>query len=143
MYEDQLKSVELFGDLDPKELKLLAKTCTERQYPVNAVLMKEGEAGAGLFILVEGKVRVTQTDGPNRPQRELTVLGAGEVIGEMSLLDDLPRSATVTTLEPSRCLLMSVWDFRASLRESPDIAIKLLAELSRRLRKTEQLLHHK
>jgi CRP-like cAMP-binding protein len=143
MYEDQLKNVELFGDLDPKELKLLAKTCTERQYAANAVLMKEGEAGAGLFILIEGRVRVVQTDGPNRPQRELAVLGSGEVIGEMSLLDDLPRSATVTTLEPSRCLLMSVWDFRASLRESPDIAIKLLAQMSRRLRKTENLLHHK
>jgi CRP-like cAMP-binding protein len=143
MYENQLKTVELFGDLDPKELKLLAKTCTERQYAANAVLMQEGTPGAGLFILVEGKVRVTQASGPNEPPRELAVLGAGEVIGEMSLLDDLPRSATVTALEPSRCLLMSVWDFRASLRESPDIGIKLLGQLSRRLRKTEQLLHHK
>src|SRR5690242_5433836 len=100
MYEDQLKNVELFGDLDPKELRLLAKTCTERQFPANSVLMKEGEAGAGLFILVEGKVRVTQDAGPGNPPRELVVLGAGEVIGEMSLLDDLPRSATVTALEP-------------------------------------------
>ncbi len=137
MYEDQLKQVELFEDLDSKELKLLAKTCTERQYPANAVLMQEGEPGAGLFILVEGKVCVTQ----GQPPRELAVLSAGEVIGEMALLDDLPRSATVTALEPSRCLLLPVWDFRATLRESPDIAIKLLAQLSRRLRKTEQQLH--
>ena len=137
MYEDQLKQVELFESLDAKELKLLAKTCTERQYPAGAVLIKEGEPGAGLFILVEGKVSVTQ----GQPPQEIATLGAGEVIGEMSLLDDLPRSATVTALEPSRCLLVPVWDFRATLRETPDIAIKLLAQLSRRLRKTEQQLH--
>jgi len=137
MYEDQLKQVELFENLDTKEVRLLAKTCTERQYPAGAVLMKEGEPGAGLFILVEGKVSVAQ----GQPPREIATLGAGEVIGEMALLDDLPRSATVTALAPSRCLLVPVWDFRATLRESPDIAIKLLAQLSRRLRKTEQQLH--
>ncbi len=137
MYEDQLKHVELFEGLDTKEVKLLAKTCTERQYPAGAILMKEGEPGAGLFILVEGKVSISK----GQPPEEITTLGAGEVIGEMALLDDLPRSATVTALEPSRCLLVPVWDFRATLRESPDIAIKLLVQLSRRLRKTEQQLH--
>ncbi len=141
MYEDQLKRVELFENLDKKELRLLAKTCTERQYAADAVLMQEGEAGAGLFILIEGKVRVTQSGGTGQPPREITTLSAGEVIGEMALLDDLPRSATVTAIEPCRCLLIPVWDFRATLRESPEIAIKLLIQLSRRLRKTEQQLH--
>lgn len=141
MYEDQLQQVELFEGLEPKELRLLAKTCTERQYPAGAVLMQEGEAGAGLFILIEGKVNVMQSAGPGQPPREITTLDAGEVIGEMALLDDLPRSATVTALEPCRCLLVPVWDFRATLRESPEIAIKMLAQLSRRLRKTEQQLY--
>ena len=141
MYEDQLKQVELFENLDPKELRVLAKTCTERQYAADAVLMQEGEPGAGLFILTEGKVRVTQSAGAGQPPREITTLEAGEVIGEMALLDDLPRSATVTAIEPSRCLLVPVWDFRAVLRESPEIAIKMLAQMSRRLRKTEQQLY--
>jgi len=142
MYEDQLAQVELFENLDKKELRLLAKTCTERQFPAGAVLMQEGEAGAGLFILIEGKVHITQSAGHGQPPRDLATLGAGEVIGEMALLDDLPRSATVTAIDPCRCLLVPVWDFRATLRESPDIAIKLLSQLSRRLRKTEQQLHH-
>lgn len=142
MYEDQLARVELFENLDKKELRLLAKTCTERQFPAGAVLMQEGEAGAGLFILIEGKVHITQSAGQGQPPRDLATLGAGEVVGEMALLDDLPRSATVTAIDPSRCLLVPVWDFRATLRESPDIAIKLLTQLSKRLRKTEQQLHH-
>ena len=103
--------------------------------------MQEGEAGAGLFILVEGKVRVTQSAGPGQPPREIATLQAGEVIGEMALLDDLPRSASVTAIDPCRCLLVPIWDFRATLRESPEIGIKLLAQLSRRLRKTEQQLY--
>lgn len=141
MYEDQLQQVELFEGLDKREVRLLAKTCTERQYPAGAVLMQEGEAGAGLFILVEGKVHVTQSTGPDTPPRDITTLEAGEILGEMALLDDLPRSATVTAVEPCRCLLVPVWDFRATLRESPEIAIKLLIQLSRRLRKTEQQLY--
>jgi CRP/FNR family cyclic AMP-dependent transcriptional regulator len=141
MYEEQLQQVELFEGLEPKELRLLAKTCTERQYPAGAILMQEGEAGAGLFILIEGKVRVSQAAGPGQPPREIATLEAGEVIGEMALLDDLPRSATVTAIDPCRCLLVPVWDFRATLRESPEIAIKLLVQLSRRLRKTEQQLY--
>ncbi len=141
MYEDQLKQVDLFESLDPKEVRLIAKTCTERQYAAGAVLMQEGEPGAGLFILTEGKVRVTQSAGAGNPPRDIATLEAGEVLGEMALLDDLPRSATVTAIEPSRCLLIPVWDFRAALRESPEIAIKLLAQLSRRLRKTEQQLY--
>lgn len=141
MYEDQLKQVELFENLDKKELSLLSKTCTERQFPAGAVMMQEGEAGAGLFILIEGKVHVTQSAGAGQPPRDIATLGAGEVLGEMALLDNLPRSATITAVEPCRCLLVPVWDFRATLRESPDIAIKLLAQLSRRLRKTEQQLY--
>jgi CRP/FNR family transcriptional regulator len=60
------------------------------------------------------------------------------VLGEIALLDDLPRSATATALEPTRALVLPVWDFRAALREAPEIGIKLLAVLSRRLRHAEQ-----
>jgi CRP/FNR family cyclic AMP-dependent transcriptional regulator len=141
MYEDQLEHVELFEGLDKKELRLIAKTCTERQYAAGAILMTEGEPGAGLFILTEGKVRVTQSAGAGNPPRDIATLEAGEVIGEMALLDDLPRSATVTAIDPSRCLLIPIWDFRATLRETPEIGIKMLAQLSRRLRKTEQQLY--
>jgi CRP-like cAMP-binding protein len=99
-------------------------------------LLRQGETGVGLFILVSGTVRVSQqtTSGETR---ELGTFERGAVLGEMSLLDDLPRTATVVALEPTRALVIPVWDFRAVLRESPEIGIKLLSVMSRRLRRLE------
>lgn len=98
--------------------------------------MRQGETGVGLFIITAGNVSVTQ-QSPEGDVRDLGTFGRGEVIGEMSLLDDLPRTATVTAAEPTRALVIPVWDFRAALREAPEIAIKLLAVMSRRLRQHE------
>jgi CRP/FNR family cyclic AMP-dependent transcriptional regulator len=137
MYEDVLAQVPLFSDLSPRELELIGRACKEREYPASATLLRQGETGVGLFVIVSGRVRVTQRldDGT---ERELRTMGRGDVLGEMSLLDDLPRSATATALESTRALVLPVWEFRAALRESPDIGIKLLAVLSRRLRQAEQ-----
>ena len=136
MYEDAIAQVPLFGDLSRRELQILSASCREREYPASASLLRQGETGVGLFILTAGTVRVTQ-QGADGNVRELATLGQGEVFGEMSLLDDQPRTATVTALEPTRALVIPVWDFRAALREAPDIAIKLLAVMSRRIRKLE------
>ncbi len=137
MYEDTLAQVPLFHDLSRRELELISRNCREREYPAGAVLLQQGETGVGLYVIVSGSVRVTQQH-EGSGARELATLGRGDVLGEMSLLDDLPRSATVTAVEPTRVLVLPVWDFRASLREAPDIAIKLLTVLSRRLRQAEQ-----
>ena len=137
MYEQMLAQVPLFKDLSPREVQVLASSCREREYPAGAVLLRQGETGVGLFVIVEGKVRVTQ-HREGGEEHELSILGKGDVLGEMSLLDDLPRSATATALEPTRALVMPVWDFRAVLRESPEIGITLLSVLSRRLRQAEQ-----
>jgi CRP/FNR family transcriptional regulator, cyclic AMP receptor protein len=137
MYEDVLGQVPLFADLTKRELELLGANCREREYPAGAALLRQGETGVGLFVIVSGSVRVTQHQ-EGGAERDLATLGRGDVLGEMSLLDDLPRSATATALEPTRALVLPVWDFRASLRENPDIGIKLLAVLSRRLRHAEQ-----
>ena len=136
VYEDAIAQVPLFGDLSRRELQILSASCREREYPAGASLLRQGETGVGLFILTAGTVRVTQL-APDGNVRELATLGQGEVFGEMSLLDDQPRTATVNALEPTRALVIPVWDFRAALREAPDIAIKLLAVMSRRIRKLE------
>lgn len=130
-----LGRVPLFLDLSKRDLDRLAAACAERDYAAGQVILREGDPGIGLFVIVSGRVRVTQQLGGE--PRELSTAGPGEVVGEMSLLDDLPRSATVTAIEPTKVLVLQVFDFRAALHEDPDIALRLLAVLSRRLRGVE------
>jgi CRP/FNR family transcriptional regulator, cyclic AMP receptor protein len=136
-YAKVLAKVPLFTDLGRRELQRLAATCVERDYSAGSVLVRQGQPGVGLFIVVSGHARVGQEDA-HGDIRELALLGPGDVFGELSLLDDLPRSASVIATEPVRALLLPVYDFRAALREDGDMCIRLLAVLSRRLRRAEQ-----
>src|SRR6185312_7290402 len=136
MHEDVLSQVPLFHDLSKQELQVLSANCRENDYPTGASMLRQGETGIGLFIITSGKVQVTQ-QAPDGSVRDLGTFDRGRVLGEMSLLDDLPRTATAVALEPTQAIVIPVWDFRAVLREQPEIAIKLLAILSRRLRHKE------
>lgn len=136
MYEDALAQVPLFQGLTRRELTVLAANAREREYPEGATLLRQGETGVGLFIITAGTVHVSQTS-PDGETRELGDYGRGAALGEMSLLDDLPRTATVVAKEPTKAIVIPVWDFRASLREAPEISIKLLTVLSHRLRASE------
>jgi len=137
MYEDTLKRVDLFSSLDKKDLQVIANSCQERKYSAGTTLLSQGDTGVGLYVLISGNVRITQAKNPDRAEEELGTQGAGTVLGEMALLDDLPRSATVTAIDDVTALLLPVWEFRSILHSHPDIAVKLLAVLSRRLRKAE------
>jgi len=141
MYEDTLKHVDLFSGLEKKDMQALAASCQERKYSAGTTLLKQGDTGVGLYIITSGKVRITQAVHPDKAEEELRIEGPGGVLGEMALLDDLPRSATVTAIEDVTALILPVWDFRATIQSHPDIALKLLAVLSRRLRKAENRPH--
>ena len=91
--------------------------------------------------LLTGTVHITRQNDPDKAERDLGTVGPGNVLGEMSLLDDLPRSANVTAVGDVTALLLPVWEFRTTLRDHPDIALRLLATLSRRLRKAESSSH--
>jgi len=138
MNEDTLAKVDLFSTLNKKELQALARSSQERSYSAGTKLFSQGDSGSALYIIKSGKVRVT-TSGFGGEEREVNTVGAGEAIGEMALLDDRPRSATVTATEDATALVLPVWEFRGVLKDHPDIALKLLAVLSRRLRKAEEL----
>ena len=138
MHEDTLARVELFSGLDKKELRTLAESCQERRYKTGTRIMSQGDTGVGLYVITSGKVRITHSSSLDRPEEELATAGAGDVMGEMALLDDLPRSATITAVEDVTALVLPVWEFRTMLRSHPEIALKLLSVLSRRLRKAEQ-----
>ena len=145
MYEDTLARVDLFSGLRKKELKDLATYCREGTYSPGSVLLSQGEQGLGLFILTKGTVRITRKNSPDGPEEVLGTAGAGDVIGEMALLDDLPRSATVTAVDEVTVLTLPLWEFRRVLRNilrsDPDVGLDLLAVLSRRLRKAEQRVY--
>lgn len=135
-----LGRVPLFVDLSKREVQRLSVACRSRDYAAGEVLVRQGEPGAGLFVVVSGQAQITQHH-ENATSQAIRTAGPGEVFGEMTLLDDQPRSATVTALEPTRVLLLPVFDFRAVLREDGDICVRLLAVLSRRLRAAETRPH--
>src|SRR5437667_10110578 len=135
MYEDALARVDLFSGRRKKELKDLAAYCREGQYSPGSVLISQGEKGLGLFILTKGTVRITRANSPDGAEEVLGTAGAGDVIGEMALLDDMPRSATVTAVDDVTLLALPLWEFRRILRRilrsDPDVGLHLLAVLSR------------
>jgi len=137
VYEAELAHVPLFAALNERELRRVATVCRRRVYQPATPLVWQGTPGAAFFIIESGKVRILQhrQDGD---VHALAVLGPGDTFGEMALLDEMPRSATALAVEPTTALALPAWEFRAMLREEPDISLKLLAVLSARLRSHEQ-----
>jgi CRP/FNR family cyclic AMP-dependent transcriptional regulator len=133
---DYLAKVPLFTSLDHKDLLTLAASARERQYQPGEEIVRQNDTGVGLFVLTNGQVRVTQER--QGATYDLGVLDHGQVFGELSLLDDLPRTATITAIEPSTVIIVPIWDFRAALRDNPSMALNLLSSLSQRIRRIEQ-----
>ncbi len=101
-------------------------------------IFEEGDLGTEMFIIQEGRVEVFKTiDGT---KNQLAVLEKGDFFGEMSILEDLPRNATALTLEPTKVLRIDGATFDQMLRSNPEIAVRMMRKLSRRLRRTDQLL---
>src|SRR5688500_3944906 len=124
----------LFADLDDRELAAIAAVAKTRHYAKDDVVFHADESGDIFCLIREGQVKVTMIS-PEGKEIILTMLGPGEFFGEMALLDDEPRSATVIATEPLD--VVTIWrsDFLQILQENFSIAKKVLAELSRRLRK--------
>ena len=124
-------SEDLYTSLVP-ELRSLARRGVQRTYRKNAVLINEGEAGDSLFVLLQGSVKVFAMDESGREITYGTV-HAGDYFGEMSL-DGGPRSASVMTLEPCTCSVLSRADVSEHLVVEPEFAINLMVQVIRRAR---------
>ena len=127
-----LSHIPLFCELSRRQLRRLAGTALQRTYPAGTIIVRQGEPGVGLYVLISGRARVHQESTDGGP-RQLALLGGGDIFGEMALLDIAPRSASVTAEEDIRALVIPIFDFRTLLHDDVDIAIKLLAVLSRRV----------
>lgn len=123
----------LFAELDEKELVSVAALAKPRKYGKDEVVFHADEQGDIFCLIQSGQVKVTMIS-PEGKEIILSMLGPGEFFGEMALLDDQPRSATVVTTEPLEVLTIFRHDFLQILAENFSIAKKILAEMSRRLR---------
>jgi len=133
--EKALAACPLFAPLDRHDRERVIWRMTVSSYAPGTAIVRQGDAATAFYLILSGEVEVTHTaDADARASTFLATLGPGDVFGEMALLDDGTRSSSVTALVPTRCALLSRWDFREELRRSPEVAIRLLAILSRRIR---------
>jgi len=118
---DALQRIPLFSDLDQRQLRRIARDVKERTFDEGTAIVEQGEmSGIGFFLIVEGEAGVV-VDG-----RQVARLGPGGHFGELALITESTRTATVAALTPLRCLELTAWDFRELAKEHPDITWKLL-----------------
>ena len=124
---DRLRSVPLFGSCSDKELAFIASRADEVDLPAGKVLTEKGKSGGDFFVILEGKAEVDAAQGKR-------TLGPGDFFGEIALIDNGPRTATVKAATPMRCLVLGHEQFRDVLHQNGDIAIKILRAVTARLR---------
>ncbi len=134
-----LQAIPLFRLLGDDELQALAGLLRERVFGKSTVIVAQGDPGDTLFLIADGQVKVAVFAEDGR-EVILSVLSAGGFFGEMALLDDEPRSAHVIAMTDASLWQLRRDDFRARLRASPDLAIALMRELSRRLRRADETI---
>jgi CRP/FNR family cyclic AMP-dependent transcriptional regulator len=123
-----LQRVPLFSDLERGELQRLARSFRERTFPSGTTVAGEGKTGAGFFVIESGEATVS-VRGEERGK-----LGPGDYFGEIALIDDGARSATVTADSELRCYGLTSWEFRPLVESNASMAWKLLETMAKRLR---------
>jgi CRP/FNR family transcriptional regulator, cyclic AMP receptor protein len=122
---DLLKRVPLFSDLDRKELDRIAASMKERTFSAGDTVTAEGSSGVGFFVIESGNAKVT-VGGQDR-----RTLGPGDYFGEVALLNESARTATITAESDLKCYGLTSWEFRPLVEMQPSIAWKLLQAMSK------------
>ena len=134
-----LKKVSLFSNLSEANLKSIAEFCVERDFKEGDIIIRQGDSGIGLYIIVSGKVKIVKNTAGGE-KLDMAEHGPGDFFGEIAVLDNAPRSADVVALEDSKCLVLSAWDFKARMAVHPEIALKILPVVVKRFRETNEKL---
>lgn len=132
-----LSTVPLFAGFSEAQLATLTQVVTRRSVPRGAMLMAEGDPTDSLYMIISGRLKVMMGDAEGK-EVILALLGPGEIVGEMGLIDDSPRSATVIAIEPSELLSISKREFHKCLAENFDMAMGVMRGLVRRLREADR-----
>lgn len=128
-----LKEIEIFSDLTAAELAAIASVTKELDYPEERTIIKQGDVGETVFLVIDGKVEVIKEQA-NGEQVFIAAIESGDAFGEMALLENEPRSATVRATQPSRFLILHKQEFNETVMEYPRIALKICRVLSSRIR---------
>ncbi len=123
-----LGSVPFFGNLDDKHRKALISQGKELSYRSGDAIVSEGTMGVGFFLILDGKAEV------RKGTKVLAALSKGQFFGEMSIIDEQPRSADVVAVQPTKCWAITSWAFLALLKTHPEMALPILKETVKRLR---------
>jgi CRP-like cAMP-binding protein len=132
-----LASVPLLAGLDRKTLEQLAQRAKRRTYAAGEAIVTQDAPASALYIILSGHATVER--GQDDPSERLGTLGPGDFFGELALIEEHPRSATVRATEPTECLLFVAWEFTALLKEHPQVAVPIMYALIARIHQRE---HH-
>ena len=128
-----LNKVPLFHSLNKKQLEQLSSWLVKREYKAGQAIVEQGKGGEGFFIIVSGKAEATRVKADGT-KTVVNQFGPTDYFGELALLDDGIRTATVVATENVECLVLVRWDFIAKLETNADMAVKILQELAARFR---------
>ena len=131
-----LAACPLFKGIDQAGLAMLADLAASVDFGAGHVIARQGEIGTGFFVVIDGMVRVVR-DG-----KVVAHLGPGEFFGELSVLDRMPRNASVAAEAPTTCLALASWDFEKVLLEQPALTLSILRGVATRLREVTESARH-
>lgn len=134
-----LRNVSLFTLMGRGDLRKLARLCREHDYADGQIITREGDMDGRLFVVVSGEVRVVKGLGVEH-ERELARLGPNSHFGELALVDNFQRTASVLAVGPVKAVSLDQWNFRDSIRKYPSVAVELMQSMARRLRQLEEQL---
>lgn len=141
---DFVRRVEIFAELGNRELKAVAKSCSESTFEDGELLCKQGERGIAAFLIISGQVQViNEFEGEDEDDIIIATLGQGTFVGELSIIDGAQRVASVVAKGEVKTLVLTQWAMLGLLRSKPAIAAAMLPIIVRRFRETtEELRHH-
>ena len=133
VHRDALKRLWLFSELADAEIDRIRALAREQRYPARQTIVAQGDESGDLFLVIDGRLRASSCNS-NGDEVVLSIMGPGEVFGEMALLDGAPRSATVSTIDPCQLVVIEAGSFHALLRQMPTLAQSLMKVMARRIR---------
>lgn len=137
---DELAQTQLFRDIDPAQLSELIANASEQTFPAGYAILQEGDPGTSVYVILSGRVRIMESVPEGPADLFLGELGSGEIFGEIGFLREVPRSASVVTLERTRCIVLPQREFLDALEVTPALCVSLLRVIAGRLTDADRLL---